>query len=371
MKPLPYNNATRTKKNTQQAKALKLMAICLMLFTGCSCNKQSPLKAYRYTPPPPPPPPQDTLWNWTKLNWGGVEAEAVIVDPTNGSIVYVASRNAYGGIWKSYDGGGTFTKVWALGAFGGMAIDPNSPQVIYAACAGYGVWRSRDGGSTWFQLTNLYSDYVQPDRFDSSYIYAGSWRSTDYGASWSLMIPFGTYPDAEDLVQSWQNPNVLYAGRRPYGNNKLTLKSTDRGNTWFMVDAGGAGYWRMDIDPWDDKRVYYVAYYYRIEDTLSRTSNGGTTWEKYPVGRDTLGSSWIPVAVDPRRGLRQVIYAGGEGVHRSVDYGKTWKTIGLEGMLVRDIAVDPTAPTNTTILYVAAPCFNPPCDRIYRGSPGK
>lgn len=349
----------------------RLLVIALLICTVCTCSKQSPLKAYRYTPPPPLPPPQDTVWTWTKLNWGGVEAQAIIVDPKNGSIVYVASRNDSGGIWKSYDGGGSFTKVWALGAWGGMAIDPNSPQVIYAACAGGGVWRSRDGGSSWSQLTNLYADYVQPDRFDTSYIYAGPWRSTDYGANWALMIPFGSGPDEiKDLVQSQQNPNVLYAGRLAYVINRLTLKSMDRGNTWLAVDAREGGYYRMDIDPWDDKRVYYVVYHGRNEDTLSRTSDGGTTWEKYAVGIDTLGSSWIPVAVDPRPGLSQVIYAGGEGVHRSVDYGKTWKPIGLEGMMVRDIAVDPTAPTNTTTLYVAAPCMSA-CDRIYKGTPGK
>jgi len=366
-----YNKYIQGNETLKAFTNIKPFVLVLLLCTGCTCSKQSPLKAYRYTPPPPP---QNTVWTWTKLNWGGVEAQAITVDPTNGSIVYVASRNDFGGVWKSYDGGGSFAKVWDRGAWGGIALDPQNSSVIYAALAGGGVWRSRDGGSTWFQLTNLYADYVQPDRFDTSYIYAGPWRSTDYGASWSQSIPFGRGPDeVKDLVQSWQNPDLLYTGRFIATAGRIIYKSTDRGRTWIFVEGGvGVSFYQLAIDPWNDQRVYYIGWYSSVsEDSLCRTTDGGATWEKYPVGRNAVGNLYIPVAVDPRPGLNQVIYAGGQGVHRSVDYGKTWQLIGLDSLLIRDIAVDPTAPTNSTVLYVAAPYCNPPCDRIYRGTPGQ
>jgi hypothetical protein len=128
----------------------------------------------------------------------------------------------------------------------------------------------------------------------------------------------------------------------------------------------------MDIDPLDDQRIYTGTFHGRIaDDSLHRSTDGGITWEAFAIGQDTLWNGTVPVVVDPRWGLGQVLYAGGQGVHRSFDYGKTWRTIGLEGLCVRDIAVDPTAPTNTTVLYIAAPCMGSPgyCDRIYRGTP--
>ncbi len=350
----------------------KLLAIALMICTVCTCSKQSPLKAYRYTPPQPPP-PQNTVWTWTKLNWGGLEAWSVVVDPRNGNNVYVASRHDMGGIWKSTDGGGSFAKIWDRGAWG-IAIDQTNLDVLYASRVADGVWRSKDGGTTWNKTGNLYAEYVHPDRFDSSYILAGHFRSTDYGTSWSRVIPYiGDVAEVKAVVQSWQNPNALYA-TSSYLGTRVVYKSTNRGASWVAVDGGGAkrGYHDLAIDPWDDQRAYGVANSPRTEDSLVRTTNGGTSWETFLVGQDTLwAAEYVPIAVDPRPGLNMVLYAGGQGVHRSFDYGKTWQTIGLEGIYVRDIAVDPTASTNTTVLYIAAPCMGSPgyCDRVYRGAP--
>jgi hypothetical protein len=355
----------------------RLLAIALLICTVCTCSKQSPLKAYRYSPPPPPP-AQDTTWTWTKLNWGGLEAWSVVVNPNNGNTVYVASYLDSGGVWKSTDGGGTFVKLWACGAFGGIALDPTNHGVLYAARAGYGVWRSRDGGATWNNIGAFYTCYVQPDRFDSSYIMAGHFRSTDYGASWSLVLNYiQDITEAQAVVQSYQNPNLLYA-TCVYMATRETYKSMDRGATWTVMLPGGGtytGYYRMAIDPWNDQKVYGVLTHHGFYglDSLIRTLDGGATWETYPIKQDTLWNHFLPVAVDPRPGLNNILYAAGQGVHRSTDNGKTWKTIGLDGMFIRDIAVDPTAPTNTTVLYIAAPCMGSPgnCDRVYKGTPGK
>ena len=332
-------------------------AVITALITLWGCSKKSPTLA--------PLAPQDTPWTWTEIHSGGLEPWALDVDPKNGSVIYVASSLDSGGIWKSTDGGGSFTKVWAEGAWD-VTVDPNNRNVVYLARNG--VLRSRDGGGTWSRLNNLNAWYVQPDRFDSSYIFAGGYRSTDYGATWQIMNP--SY-EITDLVQSRLNPNLLYLARTMSGGVGIVFQSTDRGVTWLPLNAYGS-FDRLSIDPLDDQRLYIITSHWSSEDSLRRTSDGGTTWEAFPVGQNTRYYGVAPVVVDTRLGLGQVLYAGGQGVHRSFDYGKTWRTIGLEGVCVKDIEVDPTAPTNTTVLYVTAPRWGNPgyCDRVYRGAPG-
>jgi hypothetical protein len=69
-----------------------------------------------------------------------------------------ASNPAAFGVYKSTDGGATFTNVsTALGSVRGVnevAVDPNNPSVYYASFLGEGVWRSSDAGATWTQIKN-------------------------------------------------------------------------------------------------------------------------------------------------------------------------------------------------------------------------
>jgi len=379
MKPLPYNKATRIKFIPERTRKLKYVVISLLLLTGCNCSK----KGITGTQPTllPPTPQQEKVWTWEKLNWGGLGAWAIAVEPGDGNTFYVSSVSASTeGIFKSTDGGKSFNKVWNMGTLG-LAIDPNRPKVIYAACGNFGVWRSRDGGMSWNQLTsNHYAECVLPDRSDSNYIFAGPWRSTDYGLTWTLSIPYIMDPsDIKAIVQGSQNPFLLYADQN-YIATRLTLKSLDKGATWTAVDGGGdkRGYNHLAIDPYDNQKVYGGVFYPNPSghrnvqvDSLLRTTDGGANWETFPIGQDTLEVSDVPVAVDPRQGFGYILYAGGNGVYRSEEYGKTWKKIGLGGFWVRDIAVSPTVPSGTTVVYVVGVCSDGPCDRLYRGSAGR
>lgn len=94
---------------------------------------------------------------------------ALAVDPTNPNVVYLGA--AEGGVWKTTDGGTTWTpltdKQPSL-AVGSIAIDPSNHNTIYVGTGeedfapdlprggneyyGAGVLKSTDGGSTWTQL---------------------------------------------------------------------------------------------------------------------------------------------------------------------------------------------------------------------------
>lgn len=82
---------------------------------------------------------------------GGVDTLAI--DPRNGA-VYAALTQ--GGVYKSSDGGRTWTRIGPTGLYGyfTVAVDPSRPATIYAAGqsetgTGSLLFRSTDGGRSW------------------------------------------------------------------------------------------------------------------------------------------------------------------------------------------------------------------------------
>ncbi|HSL70764.1 MAG TPA: hypothetical protein VK864_11020, partial [Longimicrobiales bacterium] len=99
----------------------------------------------------------------------------VLVHPANPDIVFVAAMGPLWtsagerGLFRTTDGGRTWTNLKSLGQWTGftdVAFDPSNPNTVYAASyqrerkaysfvAGgpeSGIWKSVDGGNTWTQL---------------------------------------------------------------------------------------------------------------------------------------------------------------------------------------------------------------------------
>jgi len=59
-----------------------------------------------------------------------------------------------------------------------IAIDPTNPNIIYSGSASGGIWKSTDGGATWTVLTdtlaNLVIGCITIDPTNSNIIYAGT-----------------------------------------------------------------------------------------------------------------------------------------------------------------------------------------------------
>jgi hypothetical protein len=120
--------------------------------------------------------PQGPNGTYTGDAFAGRAIQRIAVDPNNSSILFVASaRGVRGvsstdggptgnpptprppyGLFKSTDGGATFSFVWDgnftnRGAID-VAIDPSNSNIIYATALNQGTWRSTDGGTTWGQI---------------------------------------------------------------------------------------------------------------------------------------------------------------------------------------------------------------------------
>ena len=139
------------------------------------------------------------------------------------------SGSAEGGIYKTTDGGDSWTKLSGglpEGLVGkvGLAISPVNPQRIWAmveAEPGNGLWRSDDAGASWTFLNGennlagraFYYHHVVADPVDEDAVYVLNtrlYRSTDGGEDFTLIpVPHG---DVHDLWINPENPELFVVG---------------------------------------------------------------------------------------------------------------------------------------------------------------
>jgi hypothetical protein len=76
------------------------------------------------------------------------------VSAVSGGAVSLAPDAAPWGLWKTTNGGQSFTEVWngAGSARGVNHVELDSHGTVYAAAFGKGIWRSANGGSSWEQV---------------------------------------------------------------------------------------------------------------------------------------------------------------------------------------------------------------------------
>jgi photosystem II stability/assembly factor-like uncharacterized protein len=137
-------------------------------------------------------------------------ALAVAFDPANDRTVYLGgSIDAAGALFKSLDGGTSWTKI-AAGAFADpvldLAVDPSLPNRLFAGTEG-GLFLSENGGAAWTRLTASPAGCIYLDpAATSSITIAGSkgvYASADRGGTWT------------DLNATLPVRNVLTLGVNP------------------------------------------------------------------------------------------------------------------------------------------------------------
>ncbi|NOX61372.1 MAG: hypothetical protein GXP42_05430 [Chloroflexi bacterium] len=299
--------------------------------------------------------------------------KAIVFHPQNPNIIYIAT--AVGGLWKSTDGGNSFTPLTAdqpSHAFHSLALDPTNPNIIYAGTGeiqgyyGVGLLKSTDGGQSWtllgkdiFKGLVISAIVVHPTNPSTIYVATsimvqplgqdfpprGVFRSTDGGQTWTALAQCERCYGISDLVMADNNPQVLYAGVMGAG----VLKTTDGGQTWTWLSNGlpDRGFNRVElaIGRGAQSNVLYAGLDARVNvggrvepwGLIYKTTDGGQSWTLLQNAPNYCSSQCgydNIIAVHPTNA--NIVYIGGNliggdpwrgVVHKTTDGGQTWQDL--------------------------------------------
>lgn len=300
--------------------------------------------------------------------------------PTNSRIIYTGT--AGGGVWKSNDGGATFSPIFDdhVQSIGVVTLDPKNPDSNIwvgtgetwprnSVSIGDGLYKSTDGGSNWNEVPGfenserIASIVINPENTQEMYVGVlgalwndsedrGVYKSTDGGKTWNKTLYIGPDTGAADVIMDPKNPNILYAsmwqfrrsawGFNSGGVNSGLYKSTDAGKTWNKIHngfpPGKLGRIGLAVAPSDSNIVYAVL---ETEDTskngLWKSTNAGQTWEHLnnDFGLTVRPFYFSRITVDPRN--PDIVVKGGLNGSISRDGGKTFKNLGNMHSDIHDI----------------------------------
>ncbi len=275
--------------------------------------------------------------------------DALASDPYT---IFVAA--ATGGLWKSTDGGTTWrplTDDLPVSSFGAVAVNQRHPDIVWAgsgednvrnsAGVGRGVWKSMDGGDSWTCVGLESTEHIarivlHPSDPDIAWVAAtgrlwgdgperGVFKTEDGGRTWRKVLYVNERTGAADLVIDPRNPHKLLAAMWEH-----------RRWPWFFTSGGpGSG--------------------------LYITHDGGTNWEQLgpEAGLPSGELGRIGLAVAPSR--PEVIYALVEAERsvllRSEDGGRSFETVnrtpGIHNrpFYYSEVRVDPDDHNRVYLLY--------------------
>ncbi len=181
---------------------------------------------------------------------GNLLVSSLVIDPTNPNIIYVGvdmeetwlgtiTEKQHGGLYRTTDGGQTWNQLDDdIPNVLSVAISPHDPNIIFISARGYwddflqkeylgGVYRSTDGGATWSHVfEDPFVRVVSVDPRTPGLVYAGTgdnpfhdestghglFRSIDGGQTWHPMNDGLTHLSINALGFDPNDPTVLYLG---------------------------------------------------------------------------------------------------------------------------------------------------------------
>jgi photosystem II stability/assembly factor-like uncharacterized protein len=295
-------------------------------------------------------------WSSSGTGLVGDCVDAIAVDPTNGSKVYVGTFGD--GVYESTDGGDSWVKMssgltnWFVNA---LVINPNFPNIVFAGVGGGSgpngsggpVFKSTDSASSWKQMSTGFAadDVVASlaiDPQNAANVYAGNFvglvlKTHNGGKGWNLSSTGLSGGFVGALMVDPGTTSRVYAA--DYGGG--IFESSDSGGTWSAMQTGlgTKGVTAMSFGPG------HGSIFLGTTSGAFTAPNPPTSWT--PVGAGLVGAFCWTVTTNPSTPNTVLVGTDG-GVWRSVDAGLTWTASGLAGRAVFAITFDPT---NTSIAY--------------------
>lgn len=292
---------------------------------------------------------------------GSYSIGCVSLDPNNASTVWVGSGEnnnqrsvAYGdGVYKSDDGGKTWKNMGLKNSehISEVIVHPQDANIVYVAAYGpvwseggeRGVYKSTDGGTTWTCVKSvspftgcndlvmdprnpniLYAAFHQRMRKVFTYIGGGPesaiYKTTDGGATWKKLE--GGLPGGDigrmGLTLSTVNPDVLYTVVEAAEDKGGIYRSKDQGASWEKrsgFSTSGNYYQEITCDPKNVDRIFITDTYYKV------SNDGGKT--VFNLGEINKHIDNHCIWIDPNDTNHLMVGCDG-GIYETWDFAGSW-----------------------------------------------
>ncbi|HEU4938293.1 MAG TPA: hypothetical protein VFT39_17670 [Vicinamibacterales bacterium] len=293
-----------------------------------------------------------------------------------------------GGLWKTTDGGVTWRavsdKFFRSSSVGAVAVSESNPDVVYVGMGetelrgniiqGDGVYKSTDGGKT-FTSVGLEKTLaiarirIHPTNPDIVYVAAlgdpygatpdrGVFKSIDAGTTWTKSLFRDDKTGAVDLSMDPAHPDVLYAGlwevfRTPHslssgGPGSGLFKTTDGGATWTEISRNPGlpkpvwGKIGVAVSAAEANRIYAIIE--AADGGVFMSDDAGQNWKIINDDRRLRQRAfyYTRIYADPQ--AKDTVYILNTGMYRSTDAGKTIRAIRVPHGDNHDLWIAPNDP---------------------------
>ncbi len=294
--------------------------------------------------------------SWTWLGPGNVGGRVTAIVNGQG---FILINNPGGGLWKSTNDGASWQPVndfLANLAVSAIAVSPTDPLTMYAGTGGgpnqsddsfgtqlrgAGIFKSTDGGNTWTKLASTAApDWsngvekisVSPDgqtvlasvKFSYADVPAAFMRSTDGGNTWTDTLKIAGASGNSISFHPTDSTKAIASSL-----NKVWY-SSDGGASWTQAtglpDIGASGLIAVTYARSDPKTVY--AGVNNNGGEVYKSTDGGKSFTLVNTGTNYVGTQgWYcnVVWVDPANA--NTVLVAGLDVYRSTDGGQTFTKI--------------------------------------------
>ncbi|MDH2901718.1 MAG: hypothetical protein PXY39_12185 [archaeon] len=392
---VPHSNAllgdssnTRPLISADPEQQINIFQNAPQISSAKSLTQQSPITTHfsssgGATDPPsswvslgPQPIATNSSFTWGEPPFSG-RVTAIAINGSNTQEIFVGA--AQGGVWKSTDGGTTWTPLMDSEpnlAVGAIALSPDN-KTIYVGTGepnhcgdcyvGTGLLESSNGGNTWTVLgSSVFSESAissilinssNPSDLLVSTTWAeccmglegasnsaglGIFQSKDGGTTWNLVLSPSSGNGVADLVSDPNNASVVYAG----DFSGYVWQSTDGGSSWnyILYENSTANQGRVAVATSAAlPKTIFAAFVNQTGALIgiyehNLTSSVTTTLATPPSVVDNYGGSVAPcgsdeqcwydlvLTINPTNG--NDIYFGATSLYHSTDGGTTWTAIG-------------------------------------------
>lgn len=253
------------------------VAIVALLAAAGAFVSLSPLSAQTapaQTAPAPPADPMIQDLRWRNVGNANLVGRISSVDALENNFAHVIVGSASGGVFKSTSAGVNWTPIfdqYGAASIGDVKLNQTNPNIIWvgtgeecgrnSAAWGDGIYKSTDGGVTFTNVGlrdtfNIGKILLHPKDPNTVYVAAigniygpigsrGVFKTTDGGTTWVKQtegLPNDPQTGAIDMVMDPTNPEILYVSfwqriRYPWrlnsgGPNSGIFKSTNGGKSW-------------------------------------------------------------------------------------------------------------------------------------------